>query len=135
MKALNTAVYSRLNGATALTALLAGTTAIYALQAPEAAAYPYVVYNVQGGGDTNDTQNRVKDLVIFVRGYSKLGNAQAGSIDAQIDTALHLVPFTVSGWTDIWLARETDLETVETPPTGGQIWMNGGLYRVILDKE
>jgi len=134
MKFLNTTLYSRLNGATALTALLSGTAAIYAQQAPESAVYPYVVYSVQGGGDTNDTQNRLKNLVVFVRAYSKASNAQAGSIDAQIDTALHLVPFTgVTGYTNIWLAREGDLETVENPPTGGQVWMNGGLYRILMD--
>ena len=134
MKALNQSLYNKLNGATALTALLAGTTSIYAQQAPESASYPYVVYNVQGGGDTNDTANRLKNLVVFVRGYSKTSNANAGSIDAQIDAALHMVPFTgMSGWTNIWLARETDLESVENPPTGGQVWMNGGLYRIIID--
>ena len=133
MKFLNTAIYSRLNGATAVTSLLAGTTSVYALQAPEGATLPYIVWNVQGGGDTNDTSNRLKNLVIFIRAYAST-NARAGSIDAAIDTALHFVPFTgVTGWTNIWLARETDLETVENPPTGSQVFMNGGLYRCIVD--
>lgn len=133
MKFLNTAIYNRLNGATAVTSLLAGTTSVYALQAPEGAALPYIVWNVQGGGDTNDTSNRLKNLVIFIRAYATT-NARAGSIDAAIDTALHFVPFTgVTGWTNIWLARETDLETVENPPTGSQVFMNGGLYRCIVD--
>ena len=133
MKALNTALYSRLSTATALTSLLAGTTSVYALQAPEGATLPYVCFNLQGGGDTNDTANRLKNLVVFVRAYATT-NARAGSIDAQIDMALHLVPFTgVSGWTNIWLAREQDLEIVENPPTGGQVFMNGGLYRCMLD--
>lgn len=133
MKFLNTALYSRLSGATAITSLLASGTPIYALQAPEGATLPYLVYSLQGGGDTNDTANRLKNLVIFVRAYATT-NARAGSIDAAIDTALHLVPFTnVTGWTNIWLARETDLETVENPPTGSQVFMNGGLFRAIFD--
>jgi hypothetical protein len=133
MKFLNAAMYSRLNGATAVTSLLSGTTAIYALQAPEGAALPYVVYNVQGGGDTNDTANRLKNLVVSVRAYATT-NARAGSIDAAIDAALHFVPFTgVTGYTSIWLARETDIETVENPPTGSQIFMNGGFYRCVFD--
>ena len=133
MKFLNSAIYSRLNGATAVTSLLSGTTAIYSLQAPQGAAYPYIVYNVQGGGDVNDTSNRLKNLVVFVRAYGTV-NAQVGSVDAQIDTALHLVPFTgVSGYNNIWLAREQDLETVENPPTGEQVFMNGGLYRMMFD--
>ena len=133
MKFLNTAIYNRINGATAVTSLLAGTTSVYALQAPEGATLPYIVWNVQGGGDTNDTSNRLKNLVIFIRAYAST-NARAGSIDAAIDTALHFVPFTgVTGWTNIWLVRETDLETVENPPTGSQVFMNGGLYRCIVD--
>lgn len=133
MKFLNTAIYNRLNGATAVTSLLAGTTSVYALQAPEGATLPYIVWNVQGGGDTNDTSNRLKNLVIFIRAYAST-NARAGSIDAAIDTVLHFVPFTgVTGWTNIWLARETDLETVENPPTGSQVFMNGGLYRAYFD--
>ena len=131
MKALNAALYSRLQG-TAITSLLSGTTAIYSQQAPENSTLPYIVYNVQGGGDENQSQNRTKNLVVFVRAYAAQ-NSTAGSIDAQIDTALHLAPLTVTGWSNFWMARETDLETVENPPTGGQVWMNGALYRCRLD--
>jgi hypothetical protein len=134
MKALNTALLSRLQG-TAISSLLAGGTAgtsIFALQAPESAARPYIVYNIQGGGDENLTANRTKNLVVFIRAYAGT-NATAGSIDAQIDSALHFKPLTVSGWTNnMWMARETDLETVENPPTGGQVFMNGALYRIRL---
>lgn len=135
MKFLNAAIYTRLGTTTAVTSLLAnGSTSIFALQAPESAAYPYVVYSVQGGGDVNDTQRRLKNLVLFIRAYGTV-NAQAGSIDAQIDTALHLAPLSnVSGYTNIWLARETDLETVENPPTGSQVFMNGGLYRCLMNQ-
>ena len=134
MKFLNAALYSRLSTTTAVASLLSGTTAIYALQAPENAVYPYVVYNVQGGGDTNDSPHRVKNLVVFVRAYGTV-NSQVGSIDAQIDTALHLVPFSgISGWASLWMAREQDIELVENPPTGGQVFMNGGLYRCFFEK-
>ena len=132
MNFLNSAVYSRLGTATALTSLLAnGSASIFALQAPEGETLPYVVFNVQGGGDENLSPHRTKNLVEFVRAYSDNSNAEAGSIDAQIDAALHLVPFTgVSGWTNYWLAREQDVETVTNKPTGEPVWMNGGIYRV-----
>lgn len=135
MNVLSAGVYSRLQGASALTSLLAGTTSIYHLQAEEGESLPYVVFSTQGGGDTNDTSNRVKNIVVFARAYSGVSAAQAGSIDAQIDTALHLTPLTVSGWTNIWLARETDLETVTTEPDGQKIYMSGGMYRAMLDKD
>ena len=134
INALASALYLKLQG-TAITNLLAGTTSIYHMQAKEGESYPYVVYSVQGGGDTNDTSNRVKDLLVFVRCYSKSSAMQAGSIDAQMDAALHLAPLTVSGWTNIWLARETDLETVETDPNGVKVYMQGGFYRIMLDKN
>lgn len=134
MKWLNSAIYSKLNAATTVTSLLSGTTAIYAQQAPETAVYPYLVYSVQGGGDMNETPHRVKNLVVFVRAYGT-ANSQVGSIDAAIDTALHLVPFSgVSGWANLWMAREQDLEMVENPPTGEQVFMNGGLYRCYFEK-
>jgi hypothetical protein len=72
---------------------------------------------------------------VSIRAYATV-NTRAGSIDAAIDTALHFVPFTnVTGWTNIWLARETDIETVENPPTGSQVFMNGGLYRTMFDSN
>ena len=135
MNSLDAALYTRLQTTSGLTSLLAGTISIYHLQAPEGATLPYVVFNIQGGGDTNQTRHRVKSLVLFVRAYSGSSAAQAGSIDAQVDTALHLVPLTVSGWTDLWLARETDLETVQIEPSGRQVWMAGGLYREITEKN
>jgi len=135
MNAIDTAIYSRLQGTGALTTLLSGTTAIYHLQAPDGATLPYVVWSIQAGGDENLSRHRVKQLVYFVRGYSGVSAAQAGSIDAQLDTALHLVPLTVSGWTDLWLAREQDLELVEIQPSGRQIFTAGGLYRQITEKN
>lgn len=135
INALASSIYSRLQGGTALTALLSGTTAIYHMQAPEAETLPFVVFSLQGGGDENLDRNRTKDLSVFVRAYSGSSAAQAGSIDAQIDGLLHLLPLTVSGWTNIWLSRETDLETVETEPNGQQVYMQGGFYRVHLDQS
>ena len=137
--ALSTALYSRLQG-TAITALLAGTTSIYHMQAPEGASFPYIVWNIQGGGDENLDANRTKNLVLFIRTFVKRqagtsAGSLAGSIDAQVDAALHLAPLTLSGWSNIWLARESDLELVQTEPTGNEIYMAGGLYRCRLDKE
>lgn len=133
MKALNAAIYNKLSSATAVTTYLPGTSSIYALQAPEGSTMPYIVYNIQGGGDRNDTSHRVKDLVVWVRAYSGSSNAQAGSIDAAIDAQLHMGTISVSGWSNIWLAREGDIEMVQNDPTGKQVWTNGGLYRVLIE--
>ena len=135
MNALDAAIYTRLQG-TAITSLLAGTTSLYHLQAPEDATLPYIVWNIQGGGDENLSQNRTKNLVLFIRAYSANSAAQAGSIDDQVDAAMtNANVLTPSGWTNIWLAREQDLETVQLEPSGRQFFMAGGLYRVWLDKS
>ena len=134
MNALDTALYSRLQG-TAITALLSGTTAIYRNQAPEGAVLPYVVFNKQTGRPENLDANRVDNLLYYVRAYSGNSAGEAGSIDARIDTALHLVPLTVSGWTNIWLARESNIEIVSTEPSGRLIHSAGALYRIIVDKD
>lgn len=139
MNELASAIYSRLSTTSGLTALLAnisgGTTpAIYDREAAEGQALPYVVYSLAGGGDENSNPHRTKNVLVFVRAYAAKAKT-AGDIDAQIDAALHLVPFTgVTGWSNTWLARETDLETVENPPTGGQVFMQGGMYRTRLAK-
>jgi len=134
MNELNTTIYSKLQG-TALTSLLAGTTSIYHLQAPDNADPPYVVFNTQAGGDENQTPKRRKSLLLFVRGYSKVSAAQAGSIDAQIDTLLHRQSLSVSGWANIYTWRETDLETIQNLPSGEKYWMQGGFYRVRLERS
>ena len=133
MNALDAALYSRLSSTSAITSLLATTTSIYSLQALENSVYPYVVFSIQGGGDINETPHRTKNLVLFIRCYSNVSKYVAGQIDAAIDTALHLSPLSgVTGYTNTWFARESDLETVENPPTGKQIFMVGGLYRLRL---
>lgn len=135
MNVLNAAIYSRLQTTTAITSLLSGTTAIYNQQAPEGATLPFVVFSVPSELDENMTQNRTKNNVVYIRAYSGSSAAQAGSIDAAIDTALHLIPLTVSGWTNFWMAREQGIELVETQSTGKIIYSAGANWRVRLDKE
>lgn len=131
--ALNTAMYSRLSGGTALITALGGTS-IYWLQAPDGASLPYVVFSLQGGGDENITPRRMKNEVYFVRGYSAV-SAQAGSIDALCDSLLHGKALSVSGWANFWLVRENDLANVENTEAGEQVYMSGGFYRIRLDKS
>jgi len=129
------AMYTRLSGGTALTDLLASTTSIYHGRVPDGASFPYVVFNLQGGGDENIVPSRMKNLVLYVRGYSKTSQASAGSIDAQIDTLLHGQTLSVSGWVNFWTARESDLSGFEPMPNGETIWNAGGMYRIRLDKS
>ncbi len=132
MNALNAGIYTVLTGGTALTNLLGGT-AIYYEQAPDNTAYPYVVFSIQGGGDLNLSPSRMKDMLYFVRGYSKVSPAMAGSIDAQLDALLHNKTITVTGWSNYNTQRETDIENTEVDNANQTIYMAGGVYRISID--
>ena len=137
MNALNAGLLSKLAGGTALTTLIGGTASprIYHMQAPEGATLPYAVFSISGGGDENFTQHRTKNLVIFARAYSGVSAAQAGTIDGQIDSLLHNQVLNVTGWTSVYTVREQDVETIENAPGGSPVYMQGGLYRVVIDKN
>lgn len=134
MNVLNQAILNKLKANASLTALLAnGTASIYSLQAPDNATLPYVVFSHQGGGDENLDAHRTKNTVKYIRAYSQVSEAQAGSIDAQIDASLHLQTLSVSGWANFWTAREEDITAVENPPSGQKIYAVGGLYRIRIE--
>lgn len=132
MNALNAGIYNTLAGGTALTSLLGGT-AIYYEEAPDGTPFPYVVFSIQGGGDLNLSPSRMKDVLYFVRGYSKVSTANAGSIDAACDALLHHKTLTVTGWTNYNTQRETDIENTEVDSAGQTIYMAGGVYRISID--
>lgn len=134
MNVVNQAIYSKLQAGTALTALLAGTTSIYHIQPPDNTSMPYVVFNLQGGGDENITPSRMKNLLYYVRGYSGVSAASAGSIDTQVDALLHSGTISVTGWTNFWLNREMEVENIENLPSGEKAYMSGAFYRLRLSK-
>jgi hypothetical protein len=129
--ACNAGVFTKLAGGTALVGSLGGT-AIYYLQAPEGAALPYVVFSLQAGGPLNVNPSDMRDEVYFVRAYASTPG-MAGTIDAQCSALLHRQALSVSGYTNIWTARESDLALVENPPSGRPVFMAGGLYRIKID--
>lgn len=129
---MSQAIYNKLTQGAELIALLAGNTSVYHLQAPTSAKLPYVIFNLQGGGAENINRSDMRNLVYFVRGYADTA-LKAGNIDAQICLLLHNKSLTVTGYTNYWIARETDLAIVENPPNNKPIYMAGGLYRIRLD--
>lgn len=130
---LNTALFGRLAGGTALVAALGGT-AIYYQQAPDDAALPYVVFSYQSGPtEPQRTRHRDPEALVFVRGYAARP-AQAGTIDALVDALLHARTLTVTGYTNYWIGRTQSLSDVEIDAAQQKTWMAGALYDVRLDK-
>ena len=129
MNAISSAIYTTLQQGTALTALLSGTNSIYKDTAGTAAC-PYVVFNLQGGGETNESPNREKDVIYFIRAYTKVSTAAAGNIDTQIDNLLHGKTLSVSSRTNFWTAREAEFENTEILGNGEPVYMAGAFYRI-----
>jgi Protein of unknown function (DUF3168) len=128
---VNQALYSRLAGDAQLTAMLAGGTAtasVYLDVAPDNAVLPYVVFSHHTGVELSLSAHRDPDELLYVRGYAA-APSMAGSIDARIEALLHFRPLTISGWTNIWLARETDISNVETDEALVKTFNAGALYR------
>jgi len=133
--ALGSAVYSKLAGGTSLTSLLyGGSASIYNVIPPYEAHYDYVVFNVQNGSEPNDTQHRIKDITLQVRGYSTTLN-RAGSIDAACDALLHNGTLNIAGWSTVFgVVRSSDIELIEYDESDRPIYTRGGLYDLKIEK-
>lgn len=132
MLQVDIALSSILTGGTALTALLSGTAAVYNAQAPQGAAYPFVVFNQQAGGDDNLTQTRMKTYVYQIASFSKTSQAAAWAMDAAVDTLLNGVTLSVTGWTNFWTAKEQELPIIENLSNGEMVYSVRSLYRIRL---
>ena len=132
---VETALYSKLTGASSLTSLLAGTAAVYNGIAPEGASYPYVLFAQMSGVDDHDTSHRARQLIYVIQGVSKVGLPQAGSIDAAVDALLHMVPLSVSGWSTFWIARESDVRMTDFDAADRtKYFRSGGTYRLRISQ-
>jgi len=132
MRAVDVGLYSKLSADTALVALLSADTPMFNMVAPPNTDMPYVIFFGSGGGPDNITPSDLRSMVYGVKGVASTLNA-AASIDARIDTLLHNNSITVSGYTNIWLARETEVQLVEDAPDGNPIYHYGAYYRIRID--
>ncbi len=131
--ALETAIYSKLSGGTALIADLGGT-AIYNLQVKDNTPLPYVVYSHVAGGPDNITASDSWSQLYLVRAFAST-QVKVRSIEANFDALLHRQTLNVSGYTNFWTVRENDApSTVENLPNGEKAYASGGYYRIRLDE-
>lgn len=131
---IRTALYTKLTTTSALTTLLNSGTAVYSTQAPDDATLDYVVFSLQAGAEDNRSAHRTGLPLVFVRGYSSVGETKAGQIDTQIDLALHMKPLTITGWGNCWIAREQSFSNIEVDVSNFKTWMAGAYYRLMVEK-
>lgn len=131
--ALNTSVFSKFSGGTALITALGGT-AIYFGQAEDGKDPPYVVFSYGGGiGYENVSPSESVNELIFIRAYAA-APAQAGTLDGLITPLFHKQTLNVTGYTNFWTAREQAVATSEIDEAGKTTWVSGAYYRIRLDQ-
>jgi len=130
--AINTAIFQRLAGGTALVNSLGGT-ALYFQNAPDNRALPYVIWDIASRQDENETRNRTQNILAYIRAYASTP-IQAAQIDENIDALMHDNPLTITGVTsNFWCMREDSFDLVETDQSTRRIYSAGAQYRLLID--
>ena len=132
MNSLSDAIYDKLYANASI--LTAVGTRIFRGVAPQMATYPLIVFMQIAGGTISETPVDAADPLYLVSAVSEISPAEAETLAGYIETALHRSELTVSGWTNIWTAVETHLETVQLPGDGRPLWQAGRFVRFRLSK-
>lgn len=133
MRAVDVALNSRLAAdlGTAGTLGVLGCTGVYRFQAPQGSVEPYVVFQQQAGTDSYAFSARdARSLVYLVKAVdASTSGLRAAQMAERIDSLLTDKPLSLSGWTNIRLRRESDVEYVEVD--AGKTYQHyGALFRV-----
>lgn len=138
---LEMALYSRLAGTAAVTSGLAhGSLSVYSQIAPQGADTPYLIFSQQSGIDENVKTGRSRQILMLVKVVSNVSMKSAGTIGQAIDDALHVIegevgtPLSISGWSNFWQRRDSDVRYTERDPDGKIYHHAGGLYRFRLSR-
>lgn len=132
-KLVRQALYQRLNVSGVTSLLASGSASLYHGVAPQNAAYPLLVFNKQSG--INDLKvfggDDARNTLWLVKGIARATSSSAAEdIDAAANTRLHFGALSIAGADDMYLARESDVEFVET--FGDTQYRHvGGLYRLV----
>lgn len=132
MNAVETALYTKLSGGTALTGLLGGT-AIYNAVVTQGTALPYAVFFESSGGDDNSSPRRARSLLYTAKGVAERAYT-ANAIDEAMDALLHEGALSITGWNDYWVMRETDVAYEEKLANGNVVYHRGGQYRIRISE-
>lgn len=133
MKAVETALYTRLSGYAALTTALGGTR-IYNRYVQPGTTRPYVVFAHTGGGPENTYPGGLQSDSYLVKAVADSLSA-AATLDEHIKAALHAqeANVTVTGYTTLWVRRTEEVQMAEESANGDLIWHYGAYYRVRID--
>lgn len=131
-KAVRQAIYERLNNA-AVTSLLAnGSASIIHGVAPQTANFPLLLFSQQSGTMVNVFgDDAYKDSLWLIKGIARATSSSAAEdIDKAAFDRLQFHDLSITGADAMFLARESDVEYVET---SGDVQFRhcGGIYRLV----
>lgn len=134
MKAVETGIYTRLAGYSALTTVLGGSY-IYNRVAPQGQPRPYVVFFHAGGGPDNVYPGRLQSDTYMVKAVAD-SLSQAATLDGLIDAALHHAEdsLSITGYKTLWVVRENEVQAAERADNGDIIWHYGAYYHIRIDE-
>lgn len=129
MNAVEAGLYTQLVQTGTSLYTLVGTK-VYNQVAPQNTAFPYVMFQLQGGGDMNETPTDRLELVYLVKGLSGAVKT-AGQVDDAIRSRLHKQSFTISGYSLLGCKRESVIHYTEVV-NGKIVFHSGALYRIVI---
>ena len=139
--ALEAALYTRLTGGTAFTALLSGTASVYNTVAPAGASYPFCVFNLASGIDLNaEPGHRRHQLDYQIKVVSQTSQANAGLASVQLDALMHAAGpsaasrLSVTGYRNLFQERIHPVRFVEPSDVATPYYHSGGVYRFHLEE-
>jgi hypothetical protein len=133
------AIYGKLAGDTTLNGYL-GTPptgyskSIFYQQAPQGARFPYVIFQKQAGTPRYAIGEKAyDDEVWLVKGVDRSTDADvADAISSRIDALLTDGTISISGNTQLYLRRTSDIDFAETTD-GVRYLHSGALFRLVYD--
>lgn len=127
------AIYGKLSADTTLTGMLGTpatgyTKSLYYQQAPAGAGYPYVIFNKQAGTPRYAISARLYDNEVWlIKGVVRSDTADVvDAIASRLDVLLTDASLSISGKTQLYLRRESDVDYPET--TDGVTYRHSGAY-------
>ena len=132
-KAIRQGLYEKLNTASVTSLLADGSASLRHAVAPPTGRFPFVIFNKQSGTPIQRFGGNAYDTHLWlVKAVARdTSSSTAEDIAKAIDDLLDFGTITVSGATLLFLARDSDVDYVETD--GDQTYRHhGALYRVAI---
>lgn len=127
-KAIRQGIYEKLNVASVTSLLAEGSASIRHAVAPPSGQFPFVIFNKQSGTPTRRMGGNAFDSQIWlVKAVARdTTSSTAEDISKAIDDLLDFGTLTITGATLLFLARESDVDYVETD--GDRQYRHHGAY-------